>query len=877
MVDFEDDDSLDPHEDLDATDIFVDRGGERERFHLVLLGHRVANARGGNDPVDTRAPRRNVLVFYGEGGYGKSKLSKKLEKDLAAEQEPLPARERIARARVSFDSGWDFETILLAIRAALQEHGPMPAFDIVLSQYWSEKGLEPRSVFESNTVLHRVAGALELPDQFSTSLEMLAEALVGASVVGSTAASLLKTIYAKRREKRRKKTLVEDCPFFLRLFENAAEDAAISHFPRLLAWELHRRDISLVVFMDEFEVLTQDSYHTLERWMNRLVWSMPNAFFVVTGRDRIDWGDPDCPRELPVTGPRRWPGLALGATTEPTQHLVDRLSDSDAEDFLCKKVRSRDSEGGAGEPAIPLELRRVIVKRAEGWPLYLDLAVDLFKDMRDDGQEPSPDDFEPGLDKLVGRIARDLSHQQREVLRAMSLLERFDIPLAAAAAAQPEGVAMSLARRALVREDQDSFWPYYLGGPITSCVRKASTWPGAWTEGDCAGAARRTLSELGGRHERARKDHDRAAVINYLNLGIRLAHDYNLDLDWIVGAARDYVSDYVWEPTLSPRVPPAEHAADIWTAAQALGLALIAIRERQEPETGRAQTISALERCLGSEKLEGGAHDLVAYFRAECLRDLARPAEAEQAMADLVGDGRLMNLDASEGLIYQYRRHGLFARAQEAIDALPDVPLRWRLQGDIHWNHARCADADASYGKSCALAAERELIGQHAEAEASRAFALGFEGGAAAEQSIERARELLKRARIKWADLQAANAELLVLAGTSSDVSVKCTEAMRAGERAQLSSITAYAALAAAFDAAVREDRDALAAARTAIARLVDGRHFHYLLEIVGFWTETPASAPTEPQAEWLDGIDATAARWRDVVDARRSQRSGAS
>jgi hypothetical protein len=379
---------------------------------------------------------------------------------------------------------------------------------------------------------------------------------------------------------------------------------------------------------------------------------------------------------------------------------------------------------------------------------------------------------------------------------------------------------------------------------------------------------------MGERYRSAKDARDRNAVINYLNQSLRLAHEYDLELTWITSAACAYVEDYVWEPTLMPQVPRAERAGQISTGAQALGLALIAIRERQG--THRSETLVMLKRCREADLLTGDADDLVSYFCAECLRDLGHPDKSEEAMARLIGPGRPMSLQASEGVIYAQRRNGKFVDVRKRIDSLPPSPLRSRLLGDLFWNHALFADSDESYAESCDLARDGGLFGQQAEAEASRAFALGFEGGRPADKSVARARELLHGARIAWADLQASNAELLVMAGTSPGLEERCAAAMRAGEAAGLTSITAYAALAGAFDAAIRDDEAGLAKARAQLAGLVSGRHFHYLLEIIDFWSGAEPTPPDPIDADWLDGAQMTAQRWRDVVAARRSQRSGA-
>lgn len=870
-VDFDSDD------DLDAQDIFVNRGDEREGFDLALQTHHETSTQRGNDPDDSRAPRRNVMVFYGVGGFGKTTLSRHLEDELKerAQQDSDLVPEWMP-ARINLDSGWDFETMLLGIRARLAPAGPFPTFDIAFSKYWATNHPQEAlgTSLKSHAFLRKISGALDLPDQFKTVLETASDTVVDTSLGASAVFNIVSSIAQGLRERRGKQKALTKCPSFAYIFDRADNPEALSLFPKLLAWELYRRKLSLVVFIDGFEELDDRGNRQLEAYINRMVWLMPNAFFLVTGRNRLDWGDADVPRKLDKTGPRNWPGLSHSANEDPRQHLIDELSDADAEQFLQKRIRLKSRDGESSTPLIPGDIRRVIVARAGGWPEYLDLAVTLFRKMRRDGETPSPEDFDKEFEKLMHRICQDLNVQEQAVLRAMSMLDGFDLPLAAAAAGQPEGAAVAFETRSLIRADREGFWPYHLSDAIRSCVRKSRVLRGAWTSRDWADAAGLAVTELGERYRQSREVRDRNAVINYLNQSIRLAHEYDLDLGWITEAACTYVEDYVWEPTLMPQVPTAERDRPISTAAQALGLALIAIRERQV--THRSETLVTLERCLEVRVLTGDAKDLVSYFRAECLRDLGQPDESEKAMARLIGPGRPMSLQASEGVIYANRRNGRFVDARARIDGLPPSPLRSRLLGDLFWNHALFTDSDMRYTESCDLAREGGLFGQQAEAEASRAFALGFEGGQRVDESVARARELLNGARIAWADLQASNAELLVMAGTSPDFEERCAVAMRAGETAGLSSITAYAALASAFDAAIRDDEAGLEKARAQLARLVSGRHFHYLLEIIDFWSDAEPAPADAIDADWLDGAQMTAERWRDVVAARRSQRASA-
>jgi hypothetical protein len=44
-----------------------------------------------------------------------------------------------------------------------------------------------------------------------------------------------------------------------------------------------------VILLDTFEDVGDRTHRDLERLIQRVVWLMPNCFFVVTGRSRLQW------------------------------------------------------------------------------------------------------------------------------------------------------------------------------------------------------------------------------------------------------------------------------------------------------------------------------------------------------------------------------------------------------------------------------------------------------------------------------------------------------------------------------------------------------------------------------------------------------------
>ncbi|MFI0234678.1 hypothetical protein [Streptomyces sp. NPDC017086] len=100
------------------------------------------------------------------------------------------------------------------------------------------------------------------------------------------------------------------CTRLAPLLESEPSLEALSFYPHLLAWELHQlpddKKITPVILLDTFEDIA-DRHRDLERLPQRLVWLMPNCFFVISGRNRLQWAVSALHGELDYTGPTAWP------------------------------------------------------------------------------------------------------------------------------------------------------------------------------------------------------------------------------------------------------------------------------------------------------------------------------------------------------------------------------------------------------------------------------------------------------------------------------------------------------------------------------------------------------------------------------------------
>lgn len=457
---------------LGVEEAFTNRQGQWQIAAAVLTEHLQHIAAPGSDVEDLEAPRRNVLVFHGVGGIGKSTLSRKLEAALAGSEERpsqwseptwpqariLPIRIDLARA-----AGTDFERVILTIRLVLAELGrPLPAFDLALRRYWEHQhpGESLEEYLRRGGLASRAGEAL--PQQMQSALADVAQALLLPGTVGSVVGEVTGSLVRALREHRQSVRALAGCTRLADLLQAEPDVDALSYCPHLLAWELSHlpagKRIVPVVLLDSFEDTGDRTHRDLERLLQRVVWLMPNVLFVITGRSGCNGPIRACRGSS--TGPALRPGPAWPPTTSPLprpaaagtgrgrQILIGDFSPEDCEDYLARRL-TRD-----GRPLISGPVRAVIADRSHGLPLYLDLSVMRFLEIRRTNRTPEPAEFDLDFPALIARTLTDLTPDERHVLHPVALLDSFDLNLATRAAGMThEAPAMRLAERPFVREN----------------------------------------------------------------------------------------------------------------------------------------------------------------------------------------------------------------------------------------------------------------------------------------------------------------------------------------------------------------------------------------------------------------------------------------
>ncbi|MEW1699289.1 MULTISPECIES: ATP/GTP-binding protein [unclassified Streptomyces] len=886
---------------VSTAEAFTNREAQWDVVAGALAEHLVRVAAPGFDVEDLEAPRDNVIVFHGIGGIGKTTLSRKLEAALArptarpaqwgAPAWPSAARILPVRVDLSRSAGGGFEHLVLTVRAALASIGrPLPAFDLALRRYWEQQhpGEPLEEYLQRGGLAARFGQAM--PQQVQSALADVAQALLLPGTVGSAAGALIGSLTTALRERRQTVRALASCFRLADLLEAEPDVETLSFYPHLLAWELGRlpeaKRVMPVILLDTFEDVGDRTHRDLERLIQRVVWLMPNAFFVVTGRSRLQWAEQGLQGQLDYTGPDTWPGLAVSSRpggiphargilddTAPVvarQVLVGDFAPDDCDDYLAARLEA------GGSPLIPGPVRDTITARSHGLPLYLDLAVMRFLELRRTGHTPQPDDFEHDFPALIARTLADLTPDERHLLRSVSLLDAFDTHLATQAAGLThQAAARRLTERPFVSENAFGLWPYYLHGLIRSTIRTADDQTDdRWTPADWQAAATRALTALGEQWSNG-PDRDRLLLVGCLRQGLALARDHQLGLGWLTDAAWAYVSDSVWEPVAPPAPAPAHghgQAAGLpRTAADALAELLSTLARRQHEH--RSVTADRLTTLTEARLLPADLQEMAVYYLAKAQRDLGRSADSRRGMHYVATAGGRLAPAARRGLAHLARLAGDFPTAHVIVPTLGWPGRHHRVDGDIWWPHGDMLRAAAAYKAARTEAEHHGVAGERATSQAQRAFTIAFTDPRRADDEIALAEQLLTGLDLRATTLTVQIAALVRDAGTGPDIEGRADVLRAEARTAGLLAPEAMLELALAFHHAVTGDTPAVAATADRLRALADGGDYAYYADLAHHMAALPLPAPSDTR--WITGEDHVRTAWRGLVQTRQEPPCG--
>ncbi|WP_336054764.1 ATP/GTP-binding protein [Streptomyces sp. CA2R101] len=871
-----------------AEEAFTNRQAQWQAVVAALSDHLHRVVDPAFDVEDLAGPRHNVLVGHGVGGIGKSTFSRKIEASLVHQgsrpvqwDAPSWPMERILPLRIDLarSTGIDFERVVLSIRLAIAALGhPMPAFDLALRRHWERNhpGEPLEEYLRRGGLFSRFTNAVNLPQQMQSALGDVAQALAMPGTVGGALGQLTTTLVGALRERRQTVRALAGCARLADILEAEPDLETLSFATHLLAWDLAQlpatQQVIPVILFDTFEDVGDRTNRDLERLLQRIVWLMPQAFFVITGRNRLQWAEDGLHGQLDWTGPAAWPGLAdhspashSNTSAAQRQILLGDFSPEDCEGHLARRL-SRD-----GQPLIDDNLRHAIAARSHGLPLYLDLAVMRFLEIRRSGRDPQPADF-GDFPVLISRTVSDLTTDERHVLRSVSLLDAFSVPLATQVAGLThDAAALRLSERPFIREDPQGLWPFHLHQVVRSAIRHAEDHTDdRWSPQDWHRAATRALAALG--HEwRHGPQRDRTMLIDCLRQGLRLARDHHLeDLGWLTDAAFAYTDDSVWEPITPPAdtspFPGAEPQPGPDTPADALAELLAAIARRQHEH--RARTAERLTAILDTGLLSGELADLALYYRAKAHKDLARTDEALTGMRQVAEAGGRLAPRGRRGLAQLARIRGAFPTALAAVPALGWKGRHHRVLGHIWFPHGDIERATAAFEAARAEAEQHDAPGERAIAQTLLALVVAFADPLRADDELALAHQYLAPLDQRATTFYAAVAALVRDAGTEGDVIDRAAALRAESTGAGLPWLTPLISTALAFHHAVRGAHDDLTSTVDRLRQETADGDFAYYVDIATAMGGLPQ--PASSAVQWLDDAHTVRERWRGLVTARQ-------
>lgn len=552
----------------------------------------------------------------------------------------------------------DVVPLLISVRSQLQGiKSSWPAFDLAFAAYFS-------SVRPGETL--PTAGLLDtrFSEGFPEILKEIAQDLGATNLEGGMTGAAIRQIVKLAIKERNRWSAFRTNPDLAEVLQRAsAEPSPGNQVPDLAAeilWQLSLEIDSMpsesrpiiVVFVDHFERMQNAERGTGEQIVNQFIANMPYAFFVVTGREMLDWYRPER-LDLAFAGAIRWPGLVPGVASGPRQHLLDRLSDKDTRTLL---IRRRDLERFNMADATIDEL----VLQIKGWPVHIDAVAEYARRLQD--IDPARlitfTDLGGSMASVVKRLLDHLPDDEKAAFQAACVLPSFDQRLVVAVALNTSlGAVERCIARTLVRSNPGNGFPYRVHDEIRRAVRSSgSQFSGGWSEADWASAAARASEHARVRFDESQARDDDLSQMSAIALGIHLGLEQQVNGDWVAEAIKTGPNI----TGLRPLIPPSDRFAH--------GSHMKAIAEfievLDEPRTD--ETVIRLgELANGNSPIANQARK----WRAYRLRALHRYPEAIAQLVDLIDIGEDPDDIRRQVAVTQIQSR-LFVDAAETISRL---------------------------------------------------------------------------------------------------------------------------------------------------------------------------------------------------------------
>ena len=331
----------------------------------------------------------HVLTYYGIGGIGKTSLLKKIMEEMTARvHKPV-------YAYIDFENGQERRKTLERLKNKLEEQGKFtfPLFDLGLYVYAKKNGERVDSP-EVQQLTDR-SPFLRLILSFADNIPVVSIASKVLALADQSIAFLRNHLERHSRE--------------LTAIEYMEPEELYKHLPMLfsldMANNMKNATTPVVILLDTYERLVNELSQIGEplkndEWIRGeegIVQNIPGVLWVIAGREKLKW----------VRFDKEWEDSLK-------QHILGNLSVTDSMQFLEK--------AGVGG----VDLREGLYRLTQGTPVYLDLCVDQFTRILDQGGVPELSMFGKDTYDLIERFLRYMDDAHKDHIYLLSCLRTWN-------------------------------------------------------------------------------------------------------------------------------------------------------------------------------------------------------------------------------------------------------------------------------------------------------------------------------------------------------------------------------------------------------------------------------------------------------------------
>lgn len=378
---------------LEAEDRQTVRPRRKRRGITTLLNEKQSKYTGRQNELDLftnalaskREDEYKILSYYGVGGIGKTELRKEIMKKLESGSEA-------EFTFIDFETGelQQVEKALVHLRTEIGKKYPV-AFTLFDAAYiiYMEKTNNAISLNEKTLPF------VEKGTWVADFVNIIAE-----NTYVSIATKLINVI-----SKRLVNALSKEDKNLIQHFESVEVRELLKLLPELFAEDLERyllkSEQKFVIFIDTYEALWTDKRMKaydgeVDEWIRDLVLELPNVFWVVFGREPIDWGHYEETADFDIS-----------------YVPLDALSEAETKELLEK------------HQILDIAIQDEIYRNSEGHPYSIKLSIDTYNNI----PNPVVSDF-IGLRtpvKLFTRFIKYLLEPEKQALELLALTQGWDI------------------------------------------------------------------------------------------------------------------------------------------------------------------------------------------------------------------------------------------------------------------------------------------------------------------------------------------------------------------------------------------------------------------------------------------------------------------